>query len=124
MTTANRGQQPAATLTDAEIRATLYFAVGVTSESGNNAYRLALAGDNPRTPTIEPADNSGYSIGTILTDLGQHDQPGVRGGENVPRDLVDAYQACAARSHPDWVLDDAHRVQSFYDLGRLGRHIN
>lgn len=36
----------AATLSDAEIRATLYLAVGVTSESGNNAYRLVPAGDN------------------------------------------------------------------------------
>lgn len=124
MTTVNRSTQPAATLTDAEIRATLFFAVGVTSESGNNAYRLALAGDNPRTPTLEPADNSGYSIGTIQTDLGQHYQPGVRGGENVPRDLVDAYQAWAARTHPDWVLNDAQRVQTIADLGRQGRQIN
>jgi hypothetical protein len=78
-------------LTDQELRATLYFAVGVTSESGYSAFRLVVAGDNPRTPAIEPADNSGYTIGTIQTDLGQHYQPGLAGGENVPRDLVEAY---------------------------------
>jgi hypothetical protein len=113
-----------AALSDAEIRATLYFAVGVTSESGNNAYRLVLAGDNPRTPQLEPADNSGYSIGTIQTDLGQHYQPRVRGGENVPSDLVDAYQAWAGRVHPDWILDEAQRAQTIADLGRQGADIN
>ncbi|WP_434990688.1 hypothetical protein [Xanthomonas melonis] len=57
-------------MTDQELRATLYFAVGVTSESGYAAYRLEVAGDNLRTPLLEPADNSGYTIGTIQTDLG------------------------------------------------------
>lgn len=70
-------------LTDAEIRATLYFAVGVTSESGNKAYQLAVAGDRVSTPRVEPADDNGYSIGTIQTDLGQHYQPGNPLGENV-----------------------------------------
>lgn len=121
--TTNRPPAAASALTDAEIRATLYFAVGVTSESGNNAYRLVLAGDNPRTPRLEPADNSGYSIGTIQTDLGQHYQPHVRGGDNVPRDLVDAYQAWARRTHPDWVLDDTQRAQTIADLGRKGDEV-
>jgi hypothetical protein len=124
--TSSSDRRPATTsaLTDAEIRATLYFAVGVTSESGNNAYRLALAGDNPRTPLLEPADNSGYSIGTIQTDFGQHYQPHVRGGENVPRELVEGYQAWATRAHPDWVLDEAQRAQTIADLGRQGSEIN
>ena len=60
-----------AALSDAEMRATIYFAVGVTSESGNKAYMLAVAGDRTSTPLLEPADNSGYSIGTIQTDLGR-----------------------------------------------------
>jgi hypothetical protein len=33
---------------------------------------LAVAGDRASTSLLEPADNSGYSIGTIQTDLGQH----------------------------------------------------
>lgn len=110
-------------LSDAELRALLYFAVGVTSESGNKAYRLVVAGDRASTPHLEPADNSGYSIGTIQTDLGQHYQPGVRNGENVPRDLVDAYQRWAAAHRPEWVLDREQADQTVADLGRNGRQI-
>lgn len=118
-------QRPAARpgLTDAELRATIYFAVGVTSESGENAYRLAVAGDNPRTARIETADSSGYTIGTIQTDLGQHYQPGVRNGENVPADLVNAYQGWARTHHPDWVLNNAQLAQTVSDLGRDGGQI-
>lgn len=118
-------QRPAARpgLTDAELRATIYFAVGVTSESGENAYRLAVAGDNPRTARIETADSSGYTIGTIQTDLGQHYQPGVRNGENVPADLVNAYQGWARTHHPDWVLNNAQVAQTVSDLGRDGGRI-
>ena len=55
-----RREQPQAnpTLSDAELRAAIYFAVGVTSESGNRAYRLVVAGDRASTPRLEPADNS------------------------------------------------------------------
>lgn len=118
-------QRPAARpgLTDAELRATIYFAVGVTSESGENAYRLAVAGDNARTARIEAADSSGYTIGTIQTDLGQHYQPGVRNGENVPADLVNAYQGWARTHHPDWVLNNAQVAQTVSDLGRDGGQI-
>ena len=118
-------QRPAARpgLTDAELRATIYFAVGVTSESGENAYRLAVAGDNPRTARIETADSSGYTIGTIQTDLGQHYQPGIRNGENVPADLVNAYQGWARTHHPDWVLNNAQLAQTVSDLGRDGGQI-
>ncbi|NUO75743.1 MAG: hypothetical protein HOQ32_06985, partial [Lysobacter sp.] len=111
-------------LSDAELRATIYFAVGVTSESGENAYRLAVAGDNPRTARIETADSSGYTIGTIQTDLGQHYQPGVRNGENVPADLVNAYQAWARVQHPDWVLNNAQVARTVADLGRDGHEID
>ncbi|WP_349656918.1 hypothetical protein [Xanthomonas sp. 10-10] len=51
-------------LTDQVLRAILYFAVGVTSESRYDAYRLVVAGNKALTPTLEPADKSGYSIGT------------------------------------------------------------
>jgi len=111
-------------LSDAELRVTLYFAVGVTSESGEKAYRLVVAGDNSSTPRLEPADNSGYSIGTIQTDLGQHYQPNVRNGENVPRDLVSAYQEWAGQNHPEWVLTEPQVSQTIADLGRNGREIN
>lgn len=112
------------TLTDQELRATLYFAVGVTSESGYTAYKLAVAGDNPRTPMLEVADNSGYTIGTIQTDLGQHYQPNVPNGENVPRDLVNAYQAWATANQPTRVLTPQQVTQTIADLGRMGNDIS
>jgi hypothetical protein len=110
-------------LTDQELRATMYFAVGVTSESGYEAYQLAVAGDNRRTPNLEVADNSGYTIGTIQTDLGQHYQPNVPNGENVPRDLINAYQGWAASNRPTEVLTTEQVTQSIADLGRNGRAI-
>lgn len=111
------------TLSGAELRTTIYFAVGVTSESGNKAYTLSVAGDQAATARLEPADNSGYSIGTIQTDLGQHYQPADPRGENVPRDLVNAYQGWAARERPNDVLSEDEVAQTISDLGRNGRQI-
>ncbi|WP_295953765.1 XVIPCD domain-containing protein [uncultured Xanthomonas sp.] len=108
------------TLTDKELRATLYFAVGVTSESRYDAYRLVVAGDKASTPTLEPADSSGYSIGTIQTDLGQHYQPNDPNGENVPRDLINAYQDWARAHQPQSVLTDDQATRAIADLGRDG----
>lgn len=110
------------TLTDKELQATLYFAVGVTSESRDDAYRLMVAGDRPNTPLLEPLGDSGYSIGTIQTDLGQHYAPNDPNGENVPRDLVTAYQAWAQRD-PRLVLNDAQVQSTISDLGRKGHVI-
>ncbi|CAG2097696.1 hypothetical protein XCY_004023 [Xanthomonas euroxanthea] len=111
-------------LTDQELRATLYFAVGVSSESGYAAYQLEVAGDNLRTPLLEPADNSGYTIGTIQTDLGQHYQPNTPNGENVPRDLVNAYQQWAHGQQQDLVLSQQQVDEAIADLGRKGRAIH
>ncbi|KRC31574.1 hypothetical protein ASE10_17805 [Lysobacter sp. Root76] len=97
--------------------------MGVSSESGEKAYGLAVAGDLADTARIETADRSGYTIGTIQTDLGQHYQPNVPGGENVPADLVNAYQAWARTHHSDWVLNQAPVNQTTADLGRKGTAI-
>ncbi|CAD0364714.1 hypothetical protein NCPPB1935_22390 [Xanthomonas campestris pv. nigromaculans] len=110
-------------LTDQELRATLYFAVGVSSESGYAAYQLEVAGDNLSTPLLEPADNSGYTIGTIQTDLGQHYQPNMPNGENVPRDLVSAYQQWAHGQQQDLALSQQQVDEAIADLGRNGRAI-
>lgn len=125
MTERHEGRQDPArpALSDGEIRSTLYFAVGVTSESGYKAYQLAVAGDNPRTAAIEPADRSGYTIGTIQVDLGQHYQPNVPNGENVPRDLVSGYQAWARVEQRDWVLTPQQEARTIEDLGRDGNAI-
>ncbi|UXA58751.1 hypothetical protein M0D47_08130 [Xanthomonas prunicola] len=108
------------TLTEKELRATLYFAVGVTSESRYDAYRLVVAGDKASTPTLEPADNSGYSIGTIQKDLGQHYQPNDPNGENVPRDLINAYQDWARAHQPQSLFNDDQATRAVADLGRDG----
>jgi hypothetical protein len=83
-------------LTDNELRAAAYFAVGVTSEGSiagrDVAYRLSFAGNVGAGGRMEPVANSGYSFGTLQIDLGQHPV--------VARDLLDSYQAWAT-THPD-----------------------
>ena len=107
-----------ATLSDAELRALAYFAVGVSSEGSvagrNVAYRLSFAG-NIRQGVMTPVGNSGYSIGTLQTDLGQHPE--------VAGELVTAYQTWARREHPEWALTPAQVTQTTHDLSRNGRTI-
>jgi hypothetical protein len=106
---------PQATLTDAELRALAYFAVGVGSEGSvggrDVSNRLAFAG-TIRNGVMDPVGVSGYSIGTLQTDLGQHPETAMP--------LVDAYQVWARTNHPDWVLTGAQRIQTASDLGRDG----
>ncbi|RYG88428.1 MAG: hypothetical protein EON59_04455 [Alphaproteobacteria bacterium] len=112
--------QPAAQtiLTDAEIRALAYFAIGIGSEGSiggrDVSNRLAFAG-TVRNGVMDPVGNSGYSIGTLQTDLGQHPEAAAQ--------LVDAYQAWARTYHIDWLLTDAQRTQTANDLGRNGQAI-
>ncbi|GAA0909062.1 hypothetical protein GCM10009552_19160 [Rothia nasimurium] len=107
-------------LTDNELRALSYFAIGVSSEGGDVAYRLSFAGnirnDAHGNPVMHPAGNSGYSIGTLQTDLGQRPA--------VATELTDAYQNWARTAHPDWVLSDAQRTHTIADLRRTGHQIN
>jgi peptidoglycan hydrolase-like protein with peptidoglycan-binding domain len=56
-----------------ELRAALYYAVGVTSEGSRDSFRLAFAG-NRNGGLLQAAENSGYSVGTLQTDLGQRPQ--------------------------------------------------
>ena len=73
-------------LTDNELQAAAYFAVGVTSEGSiagrDVAYRLSFAGNVGAGGRMEPVANSGYSLGTLQIDLGQH--------PDVALDLLDA----------------------------------
>jgi hypothetical protein len=109
---------PPAALTDSELRALAYFGVGLGSEGGdsgrNVSYQLSFAG-NVRNGVMTPSGNSGYSIGTLQTDLGQHPE--------VAASLVQAYQTWAGRTHPDWLLTEAQQTQTARDLGRNGRTI-
>lgn len=85
------------TLSKEDFQTIAYFAVGVSSESKSNAYKLVIAA-NTKNGKLYPMGNSGYSIGTIQTDLGQHPE--------VVKDLVDAYQKWALGTKPEWKLSE------------------
>lgn len=113
------GPPPRPALTDAELNAISYFAIGVGSEGSvagrDVSNRLSFAGTIGADGRMDPVGNSGYSIGTLQTDLGQHPE--------VARTLVGAYQDWARTNHPDWVLDPAQQQQTISDLSRNGRTI-
>ncbi|KRA75944.1 hypothetical protein ASD78_08275 [Lysobacter sp. Root667] len=105
-------------LSDAQMRALAYFAVGVCSEGSDAgrdvSNRLSFAG-TVRNGVMVPVGNSGFTIGTLQVDLGQR--------PDAARALTDAYQAWAIRQHPDWRLNDAQYAQTVRDLSRDGRAI-
>lgn len=109
------------TLTDNEARSLIYFAIGVSSESMDRAYQLSLAGnishDAQGNSVLHPMAASGYSIGTLQSDLGQ--SSGV-----VATQLTDAYQTWTTAHHPDWALSAAQRTQTIADLSRDGHQIS
>ena len=110
-------------LTDNELRAIAYYAVGVSSEGGDRAHQLSVAGNHVHekdgTVLLEPIGNSGYSVGEMQTDLGQHHDDATA--------LVNAYQDWAKAHHPaaeaGWVLSDAERARQTALLQRDGHHI-
>lgn len=108
-------------LTDNEARAIIYFAIGVSSEGADQAYRLGFAGnishDAQGNAVLAPVAASGYSIGTLQSDLGQS-------GGVVATELTDAYQTWATAQHPDWALSVTQRTQTIADLSRDGHQIS
>ena len=100
---------------DKEQEALIFYGMGVAAESRTQAYRLAVAGDNPRTPKLEAAGNSGYTIGTIQVDMGQRPEVASR--------LISAYQQWARGSHPAWTLDHQQEQSTLHDLQRDGHAI-
>lgn len=108
-------------LTENELRAAAYFAVGVTSEGSSGgrdvSYRLSFAGSVARDGRMSPVGNSGYSFGTLQIDLGQHPE--------VARDLLDQYQAWA-RTQPDraaLTLGERPYADTLEALQRTGRQM-
>ncbi len=108
-------------LTENELRAAAYFAVGVTSEGSiggrDLAYRLSFAGNVGAGGRMEPVANSGYSFGTLQIDLGQH--------PDVARDLLDGYQTWAATQPDRAVLELApnQHQATLTSLQRTGREM-
>jgi len=109
---------PREQLSDAQLRTLAYFAIGVASEGSmagrNVAYKLSFAG-SISGGVMTPVGNSGFSIGTLQTDLGQHPE--------VATDLVNAYQTWAAQQTPSMALTEPERAQTVRDLQRDGRAI-
>ncbi|WP_077442480.1 peptidoglycan-binding domain-containing protein [Rhodanobacter sp. C01] len=109
------------TLTDNEAKSLIYFAIGVSSEGLDKAYQLSFAGnishDAQGNSVLHPVAASGYSIGTLQSDLGQS-------GGMVATQLTDAYQTWTTAHHADWTLTVAQRTQTIADLSRDGHQIN
>lgn len=107
-------------LTEAELKALAYFAVGVTSEGSNAgrdvSYRLSFAG-NVRNGVMEPVGNSGYSFGTLQIDLGQH--------PDVARQMLDSYQrwASAQPNRATLELTQDSYASTLESLQRTGREM-
>jgi hypothetical protein len=99
------------TLSADGLNAVSFFAIGVASEGGRNPYALEFAG-NIRNGRMQPADNSGITIGNLQIDLGQRPR--------VATELVDAYQEWARAERPQDVLTAQQRQQAIADLGRNG----
>lgn len=113
-------------MTDNELKAVAYFAVGVTSEGSNAgrdvSYRLSFAG-NVRNGVMDPVGNSGYSFGTLQIDLGQH--------PDVARQMLDSYQRWAA-TQPDRAAVELTRAgydtmlealqREGHEMERVGAH--
>ncbi|MCC4599307.1 hypothetical protein LL964_04705 [Xanthomonas melonis] len=112
------GQPAQPQLSDNELKTLAYFAIGVASEGSmagkNVAYRLSFAG-SMNDGVMTPIGNSGFSIGTLQTDLGQH--------PDVATGLVDAYQGWARQQTPAVALSEQQRTQTIHDLQRDGHAI-
>ncbi|WP_158880051.1 peptidoglycan-binding domain-containing protein [Rhodanobacter sp. L36] len=106
-------------LTDGELRAVAYYAIGVSTEGSDIAYKATYCGNTIHNRdgsiALEPIGNSGYTIGEMQTDLGA--QP------DVASELVNSFQDWAKVNHKDWVLSDQQQAQATSDLGRDGRHV-
>ncbi|RYF30926.1 MAG: hypothetical protein EOO23_03965 [Comamonadaceae bacterium] len=106
-------------LSNQETRALAYFAVGVSSEGSiggrDVSHHLSFAGKENSGKQLEPVGNSGYSLGTLQTDLGAHPE--------VAQPLVSSFQAWAREQHPDWELYEKQVRQTVADLGRNGNAI-
>lgn len=102
-------------LSENELRALAYYAIGVGTEGGDTAYQLSFCGQSiHQVGVLEPIGNSGYSIGEMQIDLGAN--------HDIASRLVDSFEEWARANHPDWMLNDS-KAQFASKLGRDGNHI-
>ena len=110
-----------AALNQKEFETLAYWAVGLGSEGSmagaDKAHKLSVASHSvtgkDNWGMMAPTENSGYTIGTLQTDMGQHPR--------VAAELVQRYQTwCTAQQRADMRLTPEQERKTIADLQRGG----
>ena len=114
-------------ISDNEFYAIAFFGVGAATEAGSmeKAYHLSIAGDETKDKNgvvteIKPAGNSGYTIGMLQNDFGQHRLP----NEETARYLLRATQSWAAQHRPELKFQENEIEPFTKELSQQGKEIN
>ncbi len=113
-----------AALTQKEFETLAFWAVGLGSEGSmagaDRAHKLSVASHSvagkDNRGMMAPNGNSGYTIGTLQTDMGQH--------PNVATELVQRYQTwCTTQQRTDMRLTPEQERKTIADLQRGGSNL-
>ena len=108
-------------ISEKDFQAAAYFAIGLTSEGSLNgkerAYELTIAHQKGTNEAVRlvPIQNSGYAIGVIQTDFGQHPE--------VAKRMVHFFQDWAKAYRPDLRFDDKEVAPFIAQLSRAGNQV-
>ena len=108
-------------ISEKDFQAAAYFAIGLTSEGSLNgkerAYELTIAHQKGTNEAVRlvPIQNSGYAIGVIQTDFGQHPE--------VAKRMVHFFQDWAKAYRPDLRFDDKEVAPFIAQLSRTGNQV-
>ena len=103
-----------------ELFAITYFAVGAASEARTRAYQLVIAGTEIKDGSgniimLEPRDNSGYSFSMMQNDLGQR--------KDTAPYLIHATQRWALSHQPNLAFEDKEIDLFINKIARTGKEI-
>ncbi|MDO4657509.1 hypothetical protein [Kingella sp. (in: b-proteobacteria)] len=107
-------------ISDNELFAITYFAVGAASEARTRAYQLVIAGTEIKDSSgniimLEPRDNSGYSFSMMQNDLGQR--------KDTTPYLIHATQRWALSHQPNLAFEDKEIDLFINKIARTGKEI-
>ncbi|MFC2502007.1 MAG: hypothetical protein ACFNUD_05385, partial [Haemophilus parainfluenzae] len=107
-------------ISDNELFAITYFAVGAASEAKTRAYKLSLAGNeikdsNGNIVRLEPSYNSGYSFSMMQNDLGQR--------KHTAPYLIHATQRWALNYQPNLTFENKEIDLFINKIARTGSEI-
>ena len=107
-------------ISDNELFAITYFAVGAASEARTRAYQLVIAGTEIKDGSgniimLEPRDNSGYSFSMMQNDLGQR--------KDTAPYLIHATQRWALSHQPNLAFEDKEIDLFINKISRTGKEI-